>query len=268
MLQLLIPLLMALKGRAQEASDEVHCGYRPKFSNSTVIQAHELLNVQDGEFPWQVSIQVSRKHLCGGSIIHPWWVLTAAHCFPRTLLEMTLENITVVMGSRILEDSLLERKQVQKIIIHKDYEPPHLDSDLSLLLLATPVQFNSFKMPICLQKKKKTWNRCWVTEWVTAPLYVGHLWSVLSTEAKGSSKWVCSVGAYDLASGGGLGCLCLWFNFFHGSRKRQKRRGKPTPSQELREAAPRITFCGTPYGSAWGSQVQLTSMFTGDKSGH
>ncbi|KAB0368524.1 hypothetical protein FD755_019558 [Muntiacus reevesi] len=152
-------------------SYEVHCGYRPKFSNSTMIQVHELLNVQDGEFPWQVSIQVSRKHLCGGSVIHRWWVLTAAHCFPRTLLEMTLENITVVMGSRILEDSRLERKQVQKIIIHKDYEPPHLDSDLSLLLLATPVQFNSFKMPICLQKKKKTWNRCWMTEWVTAPLY-------------------------------------------------------------------------------------------------
>ena len=97
---------------------------------------------------------------------------------------------------------------------------------------------------------------------------VGHPWSVLSTEARGSSKWVCSVGAYDLASGGGLVCLCLWLNFFHGSRKRQKRRGKPTPSQELREAAPCIMFCGTPYGSAGGSQVQLTSMFTGDKSGH
>lgn len=97
---------------------------------------------------------------------------------------------------------------------------------------------------------------------------VGHLWSVLSAEAGGSSKWVCSVGAYDLASGGGLVCLRLWLNFFHGSRKRQKRRGKPTPSQELREAAPCIMFSGTPCGLAWGSQVQLTSMFTGDKSGH
>ncbi|XP_040098090.1 serine protease 55-like [Oryx dammah] len=86
-------------------------------------------------------------------------------------LEMTLENITVVMGTRTLDDSRLERKQVQKIIIHKDYEPPHLDSDLSLLLLATPVRFNNFKMPICLQKKEKTWDRCWMTEWVTAPSY-------------------------------------------------------------------------------------------------
>ncbi|XP_057576620.1 serine protease-like protein 51 [Hippopotamus amphibius kiboko] len=86
-------------------------------------------------------------------------------------LEMTLENITVVMGSRKLNDVHLERKQVQKIIIHKDYKLSHLDSDLSLLLLATPVQFTNFKMPICLQKKEKIWDRCWMTEWVTAPTY-------------------------------------------------------------------------------------------------
>uniref|UniRef100_G3UIG5 Serine protease 51 n=1 Tax=Loxodonta africana TaxID=9785 RepID=G3UIG5_LOXAF len=124
-----------------------------------------------GEFPWQVSIQISRKHLCGGSIIHQWWVLTAAHCFQRTLLEMEVGNVTVVMGARKLSDISLERKQVQKIIIHKEYKPPHLDSDLSLLLLATPIQFTSFKMPICLQEKEWTWNRCWMLEWVTAHEY-------------------------------------------------------------------------------------------------
>uniref|UniRef100_A0A8C3X9J7 Serine protease 51 n=1 Tax=Catagonus wagneri TaxID=51154 RepID=A0A8C3X9J7_9CETA len=171
MLRLLIPLLMALEGCAQEDPDEAQCGYRPEFSNSPPLQVHELFEVQEGEFPWQVSIQISQKHLCGGSIIHRWWVLTAAHCFPRTLLDITLGNVTVVMGSRKFNDVHLERKQVQKIIIHKDYKPSHLDSDLSLLLLATPVQFTNLKMPICLQKKEKIWDRCWMTEWVTTPTY-------------------------------------------------------------------------------------------------
>uniref|UniRef100_M3XRN6 peptide-methionine (S)-S-oxide reductase n=1 Tax=Mustela putorius furo TaxID=9669 RepID=M3XRN6_MUSPF len=166
MLQLLIPLLMVLKGHALE--EPVHCGHRPAFSNSSSLSFRELFEVQEGEFPWQVSIQISRKHLCGGSIIHRWWVLTAAHCFPRTLLKMTLGNITVVMGTKRFSDVHLERKQVQKIIIHKDYKPSHLDSDLSLLLLATPVQFTNFKMPICLQKKERIWDRCWMAEWVTA----------------------------------------------------------------------------------------------------
>lgn len=84
---------------------------------------------------------------------------------------MALGNVTVVMGTKRFSDIRLERKQVQKIIIHKDYKPSHLDSDLSLLLLATPVQFTNFKMPICLQKKERIWDRCWMAEWVTAYEY-------------------------------------------------------------------------------------------------
>lgn len=87
------------------------------------------------------------------------------HLYPSLRLELVAVNITVVMGIKSFSDINLERKQVQKIITHKDYKPPHLDSDLCLLLLATPIEFNKVKMPICLPQRESSWDRCWMAEW-------------------------------------------------------------------------------------------------------
>ncbi len=53
----------------------VFCGSRP--STTRIVGGTEA---PVNSWPWQV--MVTGKGLCGGSLVDPYWVVTAAHCLP------------------------------------------------------------------------------------------------------------------------------------------------------------------------------------------
>ena len=69
-----------------------------------------------GFAPWQVLLDIPGS-LCGGSLISPSWVLTAAHCVYPGLNE---DDLFVVHGTQS-RSSGGERRSVDRIIVHERY---------------------------------------------------------------------------------------------------------------------------------------------------
>ncbi|XP_044070633.1 tissue-type plasminogen activator-like [Siniperca chuatsi] len=88
--------------------------------------------------PWVAAIfrQSRQSHfLCGGSLIAPCWVATAAHCFSDGV-ETGIRHLSVYLGKTAINDTDADKEQrftVEKLIIHKKYNESNFDNDIALL---------------------------------------------------------------------------------------------------------------------------------------
>ncbi|XP_067839524.1 transmembrane protease serine 11B-like protein isoform X3 [Heptranchias perlo] len=146
------------------------CGSRPGISSRIVGGTNSM----DGEWPWQVSLQIG-SHVCGASIISDRWLVSAAHCFWNTqsLWKAYMGSVDVGKGTI---------RNIKRIIRHPNYaRKTQNDFDIAVLELSSPLTFSNVIQPVCLPSSSQVFpagRSCTITGW-GALVYQGSLSGIL-----------------------------------------------------------------------------------------
>ncbi|XP_050952759.1 transmembrane protease serine 9 [Labeo rohita] len=153
------------------------CGHRPE----RVVEHRDKRmiggeNVNVSVWPWQVSVQYQTRssaplrQVCGGAIIHPYWIMTAASCVNlrqkgKLLIRAGSDRLDV-------DEAYTQQSEVARIIRHERFNPVTLRYNIALLQMKTPFELNEFVHPICVPDEDTADHRyesCHITGYNAQP---------------------------------------------------------------------------------------------------
>jgi secreted trypsin-like serine protease len=155
MMQRLIFLIVAFilkqgTGRIYECDTTASCGC--SISSAVLARIIGGETAASGSWSWAVSLRRNGEHICGGSILSPTFIVTAAHCIHNVA---NLSSLSILAGSIDLVPSesndVYQIGSIDQIYEHYNYDHDQYTNDIALLYLSSPLNMTSGNLkPICL----------------------------------------------------------------------------------------------------------------------
>jgi len=146
------------------SSSALECGQGGK--GHYVVGGKEAL---PNNWPWQVSLSNRGWHMCGGTIIAPSWILTAAHCFTGRLANKEPWLVSAAEHDLNAKSGIEVHRKVSRIIKHAGFRGVNHGNDVALLKLDSPLKYGKGVAPACLAEANSDWDRkqrnCMLTGW-------------------------------------------------------------------------------------------------------
>ncbi|XP_043412566.1 transmembrane protease serine 11D [Prionailurus bengalensis] len=139
------------------------CGAR---TDLITLSAERILGgtkAEEGDWPWQVSLQTNNVHHCGGILISSMWILTAAHCF-RSYPNPRQWTVTFGVSTTFPK----QRRGVRTILIHSNYNPATHENDIAAIQLDRGIAFTKDIHRVCLPEAAQNippGSTAYVTGW-------------------------------------------------------------------------------------------------------
>ena len=96
------------------------CGVRAK---TRIISGHNALPYS---WPWMVQINYLEGHHCGGALVSPQWIVTAAHCVNHAQRPENYGEFKITLGEhrRSRREGYEQVFDVANIVVHPQYNKP------------------------------------------------------------------------------------------------------------------------------------------------